>query len=217
MSSSEGCRSRGQAAVDTPDRDPYCRPPIRRYALPSLVETARELPLPVTTPEPVSDDTGGSATAYAEALARAPGPIAPAPDQGRQRSDGLRPAVAAVLVRLARRVEPELTAAMQRGRGAWDQADAFSAIDRELEREVAALRRRLASAASLEQPAACRAIALEGLLAIDGAVSLVRLFERRLATLLRLRLRSATPELLPAGRPFLDLGRALHEAAEAWR
>lgn len=202
-------------AVDTPDRGPYCRPPIRRYALRSLVEAARELPLPVTAPEPASDDPGGAATAYAEALARAPG--AAIPDQGRPRPDELRPAVAAVLARLARRVDPELEAAMHRGRGAWDQADAFSAIDREVERDVAALRRRLAAAASPEQAAACRAIALEGLLAIDVAVSLVRLFERRLAALLRLRLRSATPELLPAGRPFLDLGRALHEAAEAWR
>jgi len=169
----------------------------------------------VTAPEPASDDPGDGATAYAEALARAPGPVA-APDHARQR-DELRPAVAAVLVRLARRVEPELGAAMQRGRGAWDQADAFSAIDRELERDVTTLRRRLAAAASPEQAAACRAIALEGLLAIDVAVSLVRLFERRLAALLRLRLRSATPELLPDGRPFLDLGRALDEAAEAWR
>jgi hypothetical protein len=35
--------------------------------------------------------------------------------------------------------------------------------------------------------------------------------------LLRLRMRSNTPELLPDGRPFLDLGRALREVAEAWR
>ena len=62
-----------------------------------------------------------------------------------------------------------------------------------------------------------RAIALEGLLAVDASVALVRLFERRLASLLRLRLRSATPDLLPEGRPFLDLGRALHEVAGAWR
>ena len=72
-------------------------------------------------------------------------------------------------------------------------------------------------AAQPGSPAPRRAVALEGLLAIDLAIALVRLFERRLAALLRLRLRSATPELLPEGRPFLDLGRALHEAAEAWR
>jgi hypothetical protein len=62
-----------------------------------------------------------------------------------------------------------------------------------------------------------RAAALEGLLAVDTAVALVRVFERRLATLLRLRLRSATPDLLPGGRPFLDLAGALAELAEAWR
>ncbi len=66
-------------------------------------------------------------------------------------------------------------------------------------------------------PAGRRAVALEGLLALDASVALVRLFERRLAPLLRLRLRSATPDVLPDGRPFLDLGQALHEVAEAWR
>lgn len=61
------------------------------------------------------------------------------------------------------------------------------------------------------------AVALEGLLVLDTAVSLVRLFESRLASLLRLRRRSATPELLPEGRPFLDLAGALRELAEVWR
>ena len=28
---------------------------------------------------------------------------------------------------------------------------------------------------------------------------------------------AVTPELLPEGRPFLDLGRALQEVVEAWR
>ena len=55
------------------------------------------------------------------------------------------------------------------------------------------------------------------MLAVDASVALVRLFERRLAALLRLRMRSVNPDVLPEGRPFLDLGHALHEAAEAWR
>src|SRR5581483_1847801 len=99
---------------------------------------------------------------------------------------------------------------------AWDQADTFSAIDGDAEAEIAALRRRL-TAAARDGEGARRATALEGLLAVDTAVALVRLFERRLATLLRLRLRSATPDLLPDGRPFLDLARALDQLAEAWR
>ena len=171
----------------------------------------------MTAPEPPSDEAG-RATAYAEAFARSTSDGLPAEGPpGAQGRDELRPAVAALLTRMANRAEPELATAMQRARAAWDQAGTFSVIDVELELEATALRRRLVGAAQPGSPAPRRAVALEGLLAIDLAIALVRLFERRLAALLRLRLRSATPELLPEGRPFLDLGRALHEAAEAWR
>ena len=129
----------------------------------------------------------------------------------------LRRPVGTLLARLANRAELELEGAMRRSREAWDQVDSLAVIDHALESDIAVLRRRLAAAAGPKTTLARRAVALEGLLAIDAAVALVRLFERRLAALLRLRLRSLTPELLPEGRPFLDLGRALHEAAEAWR
>jgi len=131
-------------------------------------------------------------------------------------TDELRRAVAVLLGGLAQRCEPLLIAALQRAARAWDQADSFSVIDGAAEAEIAALRRRLAGTA-IGGGRAQRAAALEGLLAIDTAVALVRLFERRLATLLRLRLRSATPYALPDSRPFLDLSRALGEVAEAWR
>lgn len=131
--------------------------------------------------------------------------------------DDLRPAVAALLERLASRAEPELVACLRRSREEWDQADSLSVIDSELEGEIAVLRRRLARAAGPVSSSARRAIALEGLVIVDASVGLVRLFERRLAPLLRLRLRSATPDVLPDGRPFLDLGQALRELAEAWR
>jgi hypothetical protein len=132
-------------------------------------------------------------------------------------SDDLRPAISALLARVARRAEPELLKALTQASVAWDQADAFTVIDEDVEAEIAATRRRLTASAGAAAPAARRAIALEGLLAIDASIALVRLFERRLAALLRLRLRSATPDLLPGGRPFLDLAGALHEVAEAWR
>jgi hypothetical protein len=108
-------------------------------------------------------------------------------------------------------------ACLRRSREKWDQADSLSVIDDDLADEISALRRRLAERAQPGSPAARRAIALEGLVVLDASVALVRLFERRLAPLLRLRLRSTTPDVLPDGRPFLDLGRALHEVAEAWR
>jgi hypothetical protein len=193
---------------------------IRLHALRDLVETARGLPL-VAEPEQVSFEAAG-VLANAEGLAgtTAPGqadaevsPRGPAP-RGR---DELRPAVASLLARMARRADESLAATLKRATEAWDQADAFAVIDIDLEGEIMVMRRRLAGAAKSAPGAARRAVALEGILALDAAVALVRVFERRLATLLRLRLRSETPDLLPDGRPFLDLGRALREVAEAWR
>jgi hypothetical protein len=182
-----------------------------------LIETARGLPIAATL-GPVDLEARGVAS-FAEALACAAAQIEgdvvlPPP---RAKPDELRPAIASLLARVARRVEPALIAVLERASAAWDQADAFSVIDAELEVEIAATRWHLTTSAGAEAPASARAIALEGLLAVDASIALVRLFELRLAALLRLRLRSATPELLPEGRPFLDLGRALREVAEAWR
>ncbi|HVX94011.1 MAG TPA: hypothetical protein VHK47_03785 [Polyangia bacterium] len=106
---------------------------------------------------------------------------------------------------------------MARAAKAWDQADSVEMIDDDLEADISSMRRRLAAAAHPSSPAHRRAIALEGLLVVDTSVALTRLIERRMASLLRLRRRSATPDLLPGGRPFLDLGAALAEVAEAWR
>jgi hypothetical protein len=177
------------------------------------------LPL-AAAPGPETAETRGVAS-FAEQLARdaasAPATNAPEATSPRPFVDDLRPAVAALLARVARRAEPALAASLERAGQAWDQADSFTVIDDAFEAEIAATRRRLAAGAGADASAARRAVALEGLLAIDASVALVRLFERRLAALLRLRLRAPTPELLPGGRPFLDLGRALHEVAEAWR
>jgi hypothetical protein len=182
-----------------------------------LIETARGLPIAAAL-GPVEREARGVAS-FAEALAcataRTEGDVVLPPP--RAKADDLRPVIASLLARVARRVEPALTAVLERASAAWDQADAFSVIDDDVEVEIVATRRRLTASAGVDAPAATRAIALEGLLAVDASIALVRLFERRLAALLRLRLRSATPELLPEGRPFLDLGRALREVAEAWR
>jgi hypothetical protein len=157
----------------------------------------------------------GQVTSYAAELAS--GPVAETADRGRDAGDDLRAGVAAVLERLASRTEPALAACLRRSREKWDQADSLSIIEDDLADDVAALRARLAQGAQVVSPAGRRAVALEGLLALDASVALVRLFERRLAPLLRLRLRSTTPDVLPDGRPFLDLGQALYEVAEAWR
>jgi len=185
-----------------------------------LLEAARAFPVAATSEETVPSRPG--VPTWAEELARAAarphaegaGPLARAADA--RRSD-LRREIAALLERLARRVDDVLTAALARAPWAWEQVDAVSVMDFELEDAIAVTRRRLAAAAHPAAPSDRRAVALEGLLAVDASVALARLCERRMASLLRLRMRSTARELLPAGRPFLDLGAALHEAAEAWR
>lgn len=124
--------------------------------------------------------------------------------------------MADALAALAALVDPALTAVVRRARQAWDQADALVVFDQQSLAQVAALRRWLTARAA-GAPDQVAASALEGLLALDGALALIRLFERRLAALLRLQLRSPDPELLPRGRPFLDLAAALREAEQAWR
>jgi hypothetical protein len=193
---------------------------IRPHALRDLVETARGLPLAAEAEQVTFE--AARVLSNAEGLARVAASrhgdaVSAVVTALEPRPDSLRPAIASLLARMARRAEESLAVSLKRATEAWEQADAFSVIDVDVEGEIMVMRRRLAAAAAPAALAARRAVALEGLVAVDAAVALVRLFERRLATLLRLRMRSATPELLPDGRPFLDLGRALREVAEAWR
>jgi hypothetical protein len=185
-----------------------------------LLEAARTLPVATASEETVTATP--AVPTWAEELARAAADAsteraAPPARTIDARPSELRREIAGLLARLARRVDDALAVALPRAAQAWEQVDALSMIDRELEVDVSATRRRLAAAAHPAAPAEQRAVALEGLLAVDASVALARLCERRMASLLRLRLRSTARELLPAGRPFLDLGAALREAAEAWR
>jgi len=193
---------------------------IRLHALRDLVETARGLPLAAEAEQVTFE--AARVLSNAEGLARVAatrsgGAVTAVVTALEPRADSLRPAIASLLGRMARRAEEALALSLKRATEAWEQADAFVVIDIDLEGEIMVMRRRLAAAAAPAALAARRAVALEGLLAVDASVALTRLFERRFATLLRLRMRSNTPELLPDGRPFLDLGRALREVAEAWR
>jgi hypothetical protein len=184
-----------------------------------LLEVARALPVAPTSEETAPQTRGIAVATWAEELARAAAQPATTVARGADvPAAQLRREVAALLGRLARRVDDALAAALARAVWAWEQVDALTMIDAELEGQISSARRGLAGAAHATAPAAQRAVALEGLLAVDAAVALARLCERRMAALLRLRMRSpAASELMPAGRPFLDLGAALHEAAEAWR
>jgi hypothetical protein len=127
----------------------------------------------------------------------------------------LRALVAGGLQALARSLEEQFAPAIENARKAWERADDVVIVDRGLAMMLTDTRRALYRATTASPPAV-RAAALEGLLAFDAACGLAGLAERRLSSLIRLRVGSPDPNLLPAGRPFLDIGRALGEAAREW-
>ena len=146
----------------------------------------------------------------------------------------LKTRVRELLAELARRVDGALPDTLRHAQHAWDQVDALKLIDKAVDDEVRALVRQAALLEADAESAERRALGLEGRLTLEAAVGLVALVERRLATLVRVRLRGVqldgtrneqdaspdaerlTERLLPGGRPFLDLGAALHETARRW-
>jgi hypothetical protein len=127
----------------------------------------------------------------------------------------LRQRIGLALAELGRRLTEELPHTFERALKAWDQIDALVVIDPPMRRELGLLRR-AALALEAAEDAPTRAVGLESRLVLDAATGLTSLFERRLAQLVRARLRSDDPSLLVDGRPFVDLGAALTEAARRW-
>jgi hypothetical protein len=121
--------------------------------------------------------------------------------------------VGALLTELADRLEPALTEALDRAVRAWDQADDLTVLDEVLVLRAKDLSARWHVAAAAGDVTSARA--LEACLAIEAATDLVRLLEQRLATFIRLHLQQHE-ELLPSGRPFLDIAAALRELARRW-
>jgi hypothetical protein len=148
-------------------------------------------------------------------LPRTPGQPAEETGFSRVHEARMRALVAEALTALARRIDETLPGALARARQQWDQVDQLTIIDGPLGATLANALRWLAAAAADGGPRRS-AVALEGLAAIEAAMGLVALCERRLSALIRLRVRSQAEELLPNGRPFLDVAAALAEAAEAW-
>lgn len=133
----------------------------------------------------------------------------------------VRAAVAGVLTALVARIEQALPEALRTAPQAWDRVDhLLTVFDATLVAHIGSVRRRLEQVASgstkLPPQLALRAAAVEGLVAVEAACGLGRLCERRLSSLIRLWVRSADDDLLPGGRPFLDVAAALKEAARAW-
>jgi len=155
------------------------------------------------------------------------GPVLPRSADRRRRRRGaedeiapaeLKTRVRELLFELARRVDTELGATLTRAH-AWDQVDSLRIVDRAVDDELWELQHaaRLLQADESDER---RALGLEAQLTLDATMGLVSLIEKRLATLIRLRLRAGLDpdqhSLLPDGRPFLDLGAALHETARRW-
>jgi hypothetical protein len=145
-----------------------------------------------------------------------PGEPGEIPAETRREIALLRGQVGGCLEGLAQRAEKALRTALARARQNWEQVDSMVIVDPPMAGALGDARRRLQAAASREgaHPAVA-AVALEGLLVMEAATGLTSLAERRLSSLIRLRVRQSE-DLLPEGRPFLDLSRALAEAAHAW-
>jgi hypothetical protein len=130
--------------------------------------------------------------------------------------EALRGRIGALLSRLAARVDEELPRALRFAGSAWDQVDSLIIVDPPLSDELDALRRAAHLLSADDEPGS-RASGVAAALTLDAAAGLVALFERRLATLVRLRLRAVEPALVDArGRAFLDLAAALAEVARQW-
>jgi hypothetical protein len=194
---------------------PYGATSIRQRHLKQLVRAAASLPGPKLDIAPWSRhlplESVGRVTEPGDNGAQAPA------DARSEQAEilRLRALVADSLAALARRIDQTLPAALAQARQAWDKVDDLTIVDPPLRASLADARRWLAAAAA-EASGARGAVALEGMLVLEAAAGLARLCERRLSALIRLRVRSQEDELLPAGRPFLDLGAALAEAARAW-
>lgn len=130
---------------------------------------------------------------------------------------GLRSAVGQLLAELAAQVEGGLPPALERAQRAWDQADEVDLLPPAVRQRMQELRSLLQATGAHPSPA-MRAVSREGLLILEAASGLVQLVERRLSAIIRLRSRAPQADLWGSGgRPFLDLGAALQEAARCWR
>lgn len=127
----------------------------------------------------------------------------------------LRGRLGRLLSELAGRLEPALTGALKHAAVAWDAFDEVSILNPALEDEASWLAT-VAAKLEREPDPIRRAIGVEVRIALESALGLIQLVERRLATVVRLRVQSGNPSLLPGDRPFLDIAAALAEAARGW-
>ncbi len=131
----------------------------------------------------------------------------------------LRRRTAALLSSLSAQVEKELTRALSHGQTRWDQVDALVLAPAKTHvnrKELEADWRAFVQKAPEATRDVARGAMREAVATLETVFDLLQLSERRLATFVRLRLQQSDDRLMPDGRPFLDLARALQDTAEAY-
>ena len=133
-------------------------------------------------------------------------------------AEGIRRHVRNTLTRMANLVDERLPDALRSATWAWEQTGSMALLDDEALELLLLARQDLRYAVLMGEPPVV-ALATEGLWALRTAFAVISLLETRLPSLIRLRTRMEAMndrDLLPHGRPFLDLAPALHELARRW-
>lgn len=130
-------------------------------------------------------------------------------------TEGVRRHVRNTLARMANLVDARLPEALRSATWAWEQTGSMALLDDETLEMLMLARQDLRYAVLMGEPAVV-ALATEGLWALRTAFAVISLLETRLPSLIRLRTRMEDRDLMPHGRPFLDLAPALHELARRW-
>lgn len=181
---------------------------FRRSALTELYERAKALP----------GERRDLCRIVPTAVAVTPGEPVEIPDAYDARLKQLRMRTSAWVKERADVAEKAMAEAFASAQGRWDQVDAVALMDRDAVADKKLLQQAWHTFSSeLGHMPALQSATVEAITVIDTVSDLLRLLERRLATFIRLRLSSEEPELYVGGRPFLDIARALHETAEAFR
>lgn len=130
-------------------------------------------------------------------------------------AEGVRRQVRTTLGRMATLLDERLADALRSATWAWEKTGSMAFLDEETIEMLTLARQDLRYAVLMGEPQVV-ALATEGLWTLRTAFSVISLLETRLPSLIRLRTRMEDRDLMPQGRPFLDLAPALSELARRW-
>ena len=116
---------------------------------------------------------------------------------------------------MASLIESRLPEALRSAPWAWENTGSMALLNEEALEMLMQARQDLRHAVLHGEPAVV-ALATEGLWALRISFSVISLLQTRLPSLIRLRTRMEDQDLMPDGRPFLDLAPALSELGRRW-